>query len=347
MTSLQLIGLAVGIISLGGVLYMNRRGQTRGSDIFFGLLGSMGLIAISLEPDLAGTLRDILALEKDQFSRLIAILIFSNILLWAFLFHSRTRFTRQQDDFESLVFTLALSGFELRNPELKKFSPITIIIPSYNEEKNISAVLKQMPKQVCGLSVTTLVVDDGSQDKTLEILRKAGHRHIRLPINRGGGAALRAGFEAAKRYEADIVVTMDADGQHLPAEIESLVKPIVENKADFVIGSRFLGQYQKDSRTRLIGIHVFNWVIRLLTPIKLTDCSNGMRAIRLDSLTMLKLRQNQYHTPEVIIQAVRHGLRITETPVTVKIRASGKTKKGKTLHYGLGFARSIIKTWWR
>lgn len=326
---------------------MNYRGHTRGADIFFGMLGSLGLIAISLEPGLAGILRDILALEKDQFSRLIALAIFSNILLWAFLFHSRNRWTRQADDFESLVCTLALTGFEIKNPEVKSFAPVTVIIPSYNESKNIGSVLEQMPKEVCGLAVTTLVVDDGSSDNTTELVKEAGYPFIKLPINRGGGAALRVGFEAAKRYQAKIVVTMDADGQHLPSEIQGLVEPIVKDQADFVIGSRLLGQYQKDSRVRLLGIHIFNWLIRLLTPVKLTDCSNGMRAIGVESLALLKLRQNQYHTPEVIIQSVRHGLRIKEAPVTVKVRASGKSKKGKTLHYGLGFARSIFKTWWR
>ena len=347
MTGLQLTGIIAGVVLLVWILIMHRKGHTRGMDIFVGLLGACGLLAVSVFPELATGLRDFLALEKDQFSRLIAVTIVSNILLWFFLVYSRGRLGRQSEDFEKLVQSLALSEFSNKYPEVKKLAPICVVIPSYNESKNIGSVLSQMPKTIYNKKVDVIVVDDGSTDKTQKIVQNAGCYLIQLPLNRGGGAAIRTGFEACKRYSAEIAVTIDADGQHLPQEIEGLIKPIIEDKADFVIGSRMLGQFEKDSSVRLMGIHIFNTVIKMLTPVKVTDCSNGMRALRVESLARLKLRQNQYHTPEVIIQAVRHDLRITEAPITVNKRLSGESKKGKNLYYGFGFARSIFKTWWK
>jgi glycosyltransferase involved in cell wall biosynthesis len=155
------------------------------------------------------------------------------------------------------------------------------------------------------------------------------------------------GFDIARQHGAEIVVTMDADGQHLPSEIERLVAPIVADDVDFVIGSRILGKREKDSTIRYIGIHVFNALIRLLTVAKVTDCSNGFRAFRVTELSRVLLRQDQFHTSELIIDAAKKGVRIGEAPVTVKRRLSGRSKKGKNWSYGLEFARSIFKAWWR
>ena len=102
---------------------------------------------------------------------------------------------------------------------------------------------------------------------------------------------------------------MDADGQHLPSEIESLVRPVAEGRVDFAIGSRILGRHERDNRARWLGIHVFNALIRLLTPVRVTDCSNGFRALRASELARLLLRQDQFHTAELLIDAAKKGIR--------------------------------------
>ena len=146
---------------------------------------------------------------------------------------------------------------------------------------------------------------------------------------------------------SEVVVTMDADGQHLPSEIPGLVAPVFNDEFDIVIGSRLLGTREKDSFIRYIGIHVFNMLIRLLTHVKVTDCSSGFRAFRTSELARVLLRQDQFHTSELIIDAAKKRIRIGEVPVTVKRRLSGESKKGKNWRYGLSFFRTVFKTWWR
>jgi glycosyltransferase involved in cell wall biosynthesis len=224
---------------------------------------------------------------------------------------------------------------------------VAVIIPAYNEEDNIGVVLKSMPDEVLGRSLKALVIDDGSGDNTLEVARREGALAVGTLINRGGGAALRLGFDIARKYGAEVVVTMDADGQHLPAEITRVVAPVLDGKADIVIGSRMLGNREKDSFVRYIGIHVFNMMIRILTHARVTDCSSGFRAFRVSELSRLLLRQDQFHTSELIIDAAKKGLRISEVPITVRRRLSGESKKGKNWRYGLSFFRTVFKTWWR
>jgi glycosyltransferase involved in cell wall biosynthesis len=251
------------------------------------------------------------------------------------------------DQFDRLVRSLGLSEFRRMHPQLETLAPVVVVIPAYDEAENVGAVIEAMPESVCGLRLAPLVIDDGSNDDTAGVAQRAGALVVKTPVNRGGGAALRLGFDIAIGYGAEIVVTMDADGQHLPSEIESLVRPLVESNLAFVIGSRILGRHERDNRLRWLGIHVFNTLIRLLTPVKISDCSNGFRALRTRELSQLLLRQDQFHTAELIIEAAKRGIPIGEAPVTVRRRASGESKKGRDWSYGLSFARTVIKTWWR
>jgi len=316
-------------------------------DFGWGILFSLGLIVVSIYPNSVNVLRNMLSLAPKQFSRLIAICILSNVLLWLLLFYTRFRLTDHTDQLDRLIRRLGVSEFEKRYADHTPLPPVVVVIPAYNEEENIAAVLSEIPEQVCGRPLGAIVVDDGSSDRTAEVVRGAGVPVVQNPFRRGGGAALRTGFDIARLNGARIVVSMDADGQHLPAEIERLVAPIVGDEVDFVIGSRILGRREKDSMFRYMGIHVFNALIHLLTVVKVTDCSNGFRAFRVEELSRVLLRQDQFHTSELIIDAAKKGIRIGEAPVTVKRRQSGVSKKGKDWSYGLKFARTIFRTWWR
>jgi len=347
MTSIRWLGLLVGILGFLYVFNRFRHGRTRRIDFLWSMVISFSLITVSVWPGSVGLLRDMLLLEEAQFSRLIAIIIMSNIVLWIFFFYSQFRLTRHVDQFDHLVRQLGVADFERVYPAIRSLPPIMVVIPAYNEADNLEPVLKAVPEEVLGLKLGTLVIDDGSHDDTLKIARNSGALAVKNPINRGGGAALRMGFDIARHYGARVVVTMDADGQHLPSEIPELVVPILNDRVDFVIGSRILGQREKDSIIRYMGIHVFNILIRLLTHVKVTDCSNGFRAFRTDELAKILLRQDQFHTSELIIDAAKKRIRIGEVPVTVKRRTSGESKKGKNWHYGLSFFRTVFRTWWR
>jgi glycosyltransferase involved in cell wall biosynthesis len=224
---------------------------------------------------------------------------------------------------------------------------VLVVIPAYNESENVGAVVSRVPDRVCGLATTVVVVDDGSDDGTVDAAEAAGAVVARHLHNRGGGAALRTGYALAIDAGASLVVTLDADGQHLPEEMPRLVRPIVGGRADAVNGSRTLGSADPNTFSRELGLRVFNRVLTTLTRNEITDCSSGYRAIKAESLGKLDLRQEQFHASEFLIEAAKRGLRLEEVPVTVARRLHGETKKPATLGYGLGFTRAIVRTWLR
>jgi glycosyltransferase involved in cell wall biosynthesis len=140
---------------------------------------------------------------------------------------------------------------------------------------------------------------------------------------------------------------MDADGQHDPADLPQLVDPIVSGTADYVQGSRYLGTYDDAGSIRDVGIRVFNHVIRAMTGEKITDCTNGYRAIKADKLALLRLEEDRFPTSEIIIEASRRGLRMQEVAVHVHSRSHGTSKKPGRLGYPIGYLRTALRTWLR
>jgi hypothetical protein len=347
MSAIRWIGLMLALLSAAFVFHRFRHNRIRRFDFLLGFGFAVSLGVVSAFPGSVSLLRDMLALKSDQFSRIIAILIISNLALWLLVFYIRLRHQDHLDRFDLLARSLGVAEFTRSHPEVTALPPVLVVIPAFNEAESVGEVIERVPAECCGLQVRTLIVDDGSSDGTLEAARSTSAWAVRMPFNRGGGAALRVGFDVARLYGARIVVTLDADGQHLPEEMKQLVEPIASDRMDFVIGSRSIGRREKDSLVRLVGIHFFNRIIRLLTPVAITDCSSGYRALRVESLSRVMLRQDQYHTSELIIEAAKKGIRIGEAPITVMRRHAGRSKKGRNLLYGLSFARTVFKTWWR
>ena len=180
------------------------------------------------------------------------------------------------------------------------------------------------------------MVDDGSRDGTDEAAVAHGAIVARHVINRGGGAALRTGYRLLADSKAKIVVTLDADGQHLPEEMERLVKPVLDGEVAVAHGSRVLGEAEKNHPAREAGIVFFNKLVSFITRTHVTDCSNGYRAVRADVLPQLVLRQEQFHTSEFMIEAIKRGVPAKEVPVTVVSRLSGHSKKPAVVRYGDG-----------
>jgi glycosyltransferase involved in cell wall biosynthesis len=155
------------------------------------------------------------------------------------------------------------------------------------------------------------------------------------------------GYDILKKAGIGICVTMDADGQHNPEEIPGLLRPLLEDESDIVIGSRIVGSREKDSLFRLAGVYFFGFVINRLTGLKITDPSSGFRAFKMDVVRRIPLDEDQFHTSELIINAAKGGFRIHEAPVTIMKRKYGKSKKGRDWFYGLNFAKIVIRSWWR
>jgi glycosyltransferase involved in cell wall biosynthesis len=224
---------------------------------------------------------------------------------------------------------------------------LAVVMAAYNEAGSVGPVLRSLPATVCGLPVRPLVIDDGSSDRTADEAREEGAVVASHRRNLGQGDALRTGFALAQRLEARVVVTMDADGQHDPAELADLVGPIVSGEADYVQGSRFLGRYDDAGGARDLGIRGFTRVIRLLTGTRITDCTNGYRAIDGAALPRLRLVEDRFSAPEILIQAAGQGLRIREVPVHIRTREVGTSKKPRGLGYASGFLGAIVRSWAR
>ena len=241
---------------------------------------------------------------------------------------------------------LGRQDFRRRHPAAS-FAPVVVLVASYLEADNIADVLKGVPDEVCGLRVSVLVVIDGGDDGTEDIVTALGAYCAAMPVNMGQGVALRLGYELAASNGARYVVTIDADGQDDPASIADMVAPLVDDEADFVIASRRLGTDESSDPLRRAGVVFFAKVINALTGQDLTDTSMGLRALRIEVIGDVTLEQDQYQTAELLISAASRGWRITERPTLRHPRASGESKKGHNVFFALQYARVILRTWLR
>jgi glycosyltransferase involved in cell wall biosynthesis len=224
---------------------------------------------------------------------------------------------------------------------------VAIVIAAFNEEGAIGPVVEALPGTVAGLDAVTIVVSDGAVDATAKEARAAGALVCEVPVNRGQGAALRLGYRLAREGKARYIVTTDADGQYNPAEIDSLMAPILAGQADFVTGSRKLGSEETKDPVRKLGVRVFALAISVLTGQRVSDTTFGLRAMRSEVTGAVRLEQPQYQAAELLIGVITHGFRVAERPATIHRRTVGKSKKGNNAFYALKFSQVVLGTWWR
>jgi glycosyltransferase involved in cell wall biosynthesis len=242
----------------------------------------------------------------------------------------------------------AAAAFLAANPP-GQGAPLAIVIPAFNEEPTVAEVVGEIPTEAGGLGAEVIVVVDGAKDATAAEAARAGALVCDVPVNRGQGAALKLGYWLARARGAQIVCTIDADGQYEPAEIGRVIAPILDGRADFVSGSRRLGTELTTDRFRHAGVIVYGLLLTVLTRQRITDPACGLRAMRAEVTAAVVLQQPQYQASELQISAALHGYKLAEVPTTMRDRgrhATG-TKKGGNLGYGVRFARAAIHTWWR
>ncbi|HJP74236.1 MAG TPA: glycosyltransferase family 2 protein [Pseudonocardiaceae bacterium] len=227
------------------------------------------------------------------------------------------------------------------------FKPVLVVIAAYNEEGGIGGVLDNLPRECCGLPVDVLVVIDGCTDDTARVAAEHGAYTCVAPTNRGQGAALRLGYHLAAMGGADYVITTDADGQYDNAEMPMLLRPLMDNEADFTTGSRRLGVAPGDDRVRWLGVRVYATLASVLTARRITDTSFGFRGMRTSLACSVELRQPQYQASELLISALAGGARLLEQPMTMRVRSAGTTKKGNNFVYGMRYGKVMTRTWWR
>jgi hypothetical protein len=233
MSGLRIAGLLIGVVGLVST-FMIYRGP-RWNRFYFTVfsLFNIALIAVTINPNVVNFLRDLLALQEYQYSRLIALLIASNIFFMFFSFYTTSKIESLHLQFDRLVRSLGAKGLEGDIELSGDVKPVMILIPAYNEADNLKELLPQIPKQVNGVETGALIVDDGSDDGTFEVASGMDNVWVvRNVINRGGGAALRLGYDILKEAGVDVCVTMDADGQHRPDEAHRLIEPVLEERCD-------------------------------------------------------------------------------------------------------------------
>jgi hypothetical protein len=313
--------------------------------ILFGLCASV--VALAIYPPLFDPILRTFDFERGTDGVIFALLVAVFVLFFLYLRAQTTADTNERS-IRLLVEALGQERFDWDRVEsLPDGQRLVTICPAFNEAENVAAVIKQIPAMIEGHHVVPVVVSDGSTDGTAAVAREAGAYVAELPIRRGGGLALRVGYEIALQLGAQIVVTLDSDGQHLPEEIPIVIAPILAGEADYVNGSRLLGSFERESLVRHLGVHVFSRMITLLTGRRITDPSSGYRAARADLLERVVLKQDQFWSTEILIEALRHRARVVEVPVTFLARAGGESKKPKSFRYGWNFLKVIIQTWLR
>jgi glycosyltransferase involved in cell wall biosynthesis len=191
------------------------------------------------------------------------------------------------------------------------------------------------------------VIDDGSTDETSKVAERHGALVCTLSANRGHGVALRLGYKIAREGGAQYIATLDGDGQWDPADLPAMVTLMEAGNADFVLGSRQLGQTENTDAFRNLGVKFFARVISALTKTQLTDTSSGLRLMRADLTGTVTQTQPQYQTSELLIGALLQGYRVAEVPTVMRQRLSGESRKGRNFAYGLRYARVITGTYRR
>jgi hypothetical protein len=344
LTALRAVGLALALTLV--VYAVVRRRSLRNADWLLLVLAGLAL-ALVTGTEVVNGLLSAFSFEKGNGGRILGLAVFAIFILFIITVRALSVGARNSRQLSAALEGLAWEEFRQAGLPARFKDKIAILIPAYNEAENIGHVLDLMPKEVCGVETEVLVVDDGSRDGTGDVAAEHGALAARHVTNRGGGAALRTGYRLMVESGALIVVTLDADGQHLPSEMPRLVEPVLSGEVDVAHGSRVLGHADRNHFARELGIVFFNRLVSFITRTHVTDCSNGYRAVRTTVLPQLVLRQEQFHTSEFMIEAIKRGIPAKEVPITVEQRLHGHSKKPAVMRYGLGFANAIVRTWLR
>ena len=227
---------------------------------------------------------------------------------------------------------------------------VLLIIPAYNEEENIlktyNSILEYNKKN--SLKYDVIVINDGSTDNTENILKENKIPHIRLIHNLGIGGAVQTGYKYAYENDYDIAVQFDGDGQHDVNYVKDIITPILDEKADFIIGSRYIDDKAssfKSTKARQIGIKIISKTIKFVTGKKVFDTTSGFRAVNNKIIKLFSLSYPlEYPEPITTTELLRQGYRLNEIPVSMNERENGTSsiKAWKNAYYMINVCLTIL-----
>lgn len=231
----------------------------------------------------------------------------------------------------------------------KKPGKLAITIPAFNEENNIGKVLREIPGKIEGIDeIEIIVINDGSTDRTSAVAQELGVKKIiNFPANKGLAIAFKEGLNAATDGGADIIVNIDADAQYNALEIPKLIKPILDGKAEIVLGSRFAGTIEHMVPQKRWGNRLATYVVGLASGLKVTDAQTGFRAFSREAAMRLVVHSGYTYTQETIVQAAHKRLRIVEVPVEFRKRdGDGQSRLiSSIMTYAKNSAVTLIRTY--
>jgi len=219
---------------------------------------------------------------------------------------------------------------------------IYVVVPAYNEENSISGVIGDLRKHNFN---NIIVVDDGSTDDTNIVAKKDGAVVIKHPINLGQGAAVKTGIDYALLLGAEIIVTFDADGQHLAKDLDNLVKPLINNEVEVALGSRFLNNNSNVPWLKKIFLKGGTLLLFLMYGIMLTDTHNGFRALSRSAAEKIHIRsRGMEHASEILEEIKIKKIRYKEIPVTIKY-STYSISKGQRISNSLNIFFKMLSKW--
>lgn len=210
---------------------------------------------------------------------------------------------------------------------IQEMTKLIIQIPCYNEEKTLPTTFADLPKNIVGIDkIEYLIINDGSTDRTVEVAQELGIHHIvSFKKNKGLALAFIAGLDACLHLDADIIVNTDADNQYCGEDIEKLVQPILQGKADLVIGERPIDEIEHFSRRKKKLQHLGSWVVQIASNSKIPDSTSGFRAISREAALRMNVINEHTYTLETIIQAGQSKISMTFVP----IRTNPQTRESR------------------
>ena len=199
------------------------------------------------------------------------------------------------------------------------------IVPAYNEEHSIGAVLEEI--RAADVDLHVVVVNDASEDGTAAIAARGGAAVLNLPFNVGIGGAMQAGYQYALEHGFELAIQVDGDGQHDPREIGRVLEPILDGRADLVVGTRFVkGGGYRGTPLRRVGIRIFAAIVSLMVGQRVSDTTSGFRGVNRKALRLFAAQYpHDYPEVESIVLLSRHGLRLLEVPVQMRVRETGNS----------------------
>jgi glycosyltransferase involved in cell wall biosynthesis len=219
-----------------------------------------------------------------------------------------------------------------------------VIVPAYNEERNLPAVLEELRAHVPGWDVC--VVDDGSTDATAAVARRHGARVLPLPLNLGIGGAVQTGYLWARQNGYDVAAQIDADGQHDPQFLAGALEMVGSGAADMVVGSRYGGENGfRSTAVRRAGSRYLSWFLRVRCGARISDPTSGFRVAGQRAIELFSADYpSDYPEPEAIALTIRAGLKLREIPVVMRTRRQGRSSigAGRTLYYLLKVSLALL-----